>query len=316
MPQDSDRAIVVGINRYLKFGGDGVSAQNLAGPVYDAKQMANWLTKSAKVHVTLITSDGKPKSKWKVTDLRPESSDILQELNAIIGDGLRQSAANQSGRLGRRLYIYMAGHGFAPQPRTLSLITAEALGDLSLPNIEATAWADWFADQLFFDEIVLWMDCCATRAFQYPSGKPLIKSVAARQAGRAKLFMGFASRPSAFAYEAPVGKKGQVRGLFTARLLKGLDGAAADSSGVVRTRGLISYLENTSGVVGDEAVTTSGEHVRLEPSFPERDDLIFSTATLPEYHLKIPVADGQSVDILDGTYQKVMSVVVTGASRA
>jgi len=295
-----DRAIVVGINWYPRFGDEG-NSKNLEGPVYDATEMAKWLREAAGAHVTLITSQGVVTSKgdgekrWTVQDLRPERGDVEPAFSELIVESLDLQDRNLPSRLGRRLYIYMAGHGFSPEARSLSLITAEAVRDIIVPNIEATAWVDWFANQLHFDEIVLWMDCCATRTFNYPSGKPLLKKTAAREDGRAKVFMGFASSPATETFEAK-GPDGQVRGLFTERLLRGLKGHAADEQNNVTTSSLIKYMQNSSAVVGTETAST-GEKPLPQTKFYERDEMLLATVLVPSYTLLVPVAAGKKLRV-------------------
>jgi hypothetical protein len=288
-PTETDRALVVGIERYPRL-----NLNPLKGPVRDANRMADWLVRSAKAHVTLITSDGSPENPWTVSDLRPTMQDVTERFV----DYLDESNGRPTRRLGRRLYVYMAGHGFMPEPRNLAIIAADARSDVSIPNVQATSWVDWFAEQLYFDEYVLFMDCCATRTFLYDGGRPLLKKTAARQDGRGKVVMGFAAGPSVETFEGPLAD-GQIGGFFTDKLLKGLKGAAAHGDGVVRTSGLISYFKNSLGVVGDGAVADSGSEHAVDPMFPERDELVFARVELPKYVFRAPLADGVVLQIFD-----------------
>jgi hypothetical protein len=298
--REVDRAIVVGISSYPQFGLDGTSSNDLQGPVKDANAMADWLVNEANAHVTLITSTGRGGGQaWTVSDRppRPNSQDITDGFVEYIRESLGKSTA----RLGKRLYVYMAGHGFSPQPRHLALITADALSDVSIPNVQATSWIDWFADQLYFDECVLWMDCCATRTFGYEVGKPLMKQGATRQDGRAKVFMGFAAGPSLSAFEGPIPPAGEIRGLFTDKLLRGLKGAAAGASGTVRTSDLVAYMKNQKALVGDQPVSGGAASLPVpEPVFPETAELVLAEGIdLPSYDLRIALADGTSIKIVE-----------------
>lgn len=291
-PANADRAIVVGISTYPKF-----APVPLQGPVKDALDVADWLGNVAGAHVTLITSNGQGGQPWQVTNsrARPNRQDIEDGFHDYIDQALSQTTF----RLGRRLYVYMAGHGFSPEPRHLALITANALSDISVPNIQATSWIDWFSEQPYFDECVLWMDCCATRVFDYEGGKPLMKKTAMRQGDRAKVFMAFASG-SREAFEGPTGPNGDVRGLFTDRLLRGLKGAAApDSSGIVRTSDLIAYLKNQQGLVGDAPTPGANAMPAFAPVFPETAELVLARGNLPTYRLKVALPDGAKLTILD-----------------
>ncbi|MCK1412527.1 caspase family protein [Bradyrhizobium sp. CW4] len=288
-PTDTDRALVVGIERYPSLG-----LNPLKGPVGDAGRMADWLVNSAKARVTLITSDGSPESPWTVADLRPTMQDVT---DSFVGY-LRESNGRPTRRLARRLYVYMAGHGFMPEPRNLAIIAADALGDQYIPNVQATSWVDWFADQLYFDEYVLFMDCCTTRTFLYNGGKPLMKKTAERQDGRGKVVMAFAAGSDVETFEGPLAD-GRIGGFFTDKLLRGLKGAAAHGDGVVRTSGLISYFRNSLGVVGDGAVADAGSEHAVDPMFPERAELEFARVELPKYVFRAPLADDVLLQIFD-----------------
>jgi Caspase domain len=307
-----DRAIVVGISRYPQFGVP--PPNNLNGPVRDAEDMAKWLSTSAGAHVTLVTSVlGKP-GKVAERDMHPTRSEVDAPFEGFIGESLRLASQNRSSRLSRRLYVYMAGHGFAPEPRALALIMANAIGDQSVPNVEATAWVDWFADQLHFDELVLWMDCCATRAYDFASGKPMVKKAAARQDGRAKVFMAFAAKPSAETYEGPVGPKREVRGIFTAHLLRGLKVAGGNAQGIVTTSSLVSFLTNHQGLTGD--APTQGSTTPTGYSFPATDEMVLGRIPLPKYKIRVPVPNGRNVRLQDGAGALVTTgVVKSGAIR-
>jgi hypothetical protein len=303
-----DRAIVVGISSYQRLGHQPPA--DLQGPVRDAQEMASWLTGTGGAHVTLITSTGAPGKNWQVQDLRPRFEDVEDCFDEFIVEGQQRVLARKPARLARRLYVYMAGHGFAPEPRKVALIMADALGDTKIPNFEGPAWVDWFADQLHFDEFVLWMDCCATRTFEYPPGRPLYKHAAARQNGRAKVFMGFATTTSRDAYETKDPDSGEVRGVFTTRLLRGLNGAAADAKGEVTTASLVSYLDNTEGLSGSDATEASSVANAQVHAFPETAQMVFATIQLPTYTLHLNVADGTPVSVFDGNRKLVTQGVV------
>ncbi|HEX8262218.1 MAG TPA: hypothetical protein VF547_05030, partial [Allosphingosinicella sp.] len=63
----NDRAIVVGIGRYPRFGPNGTGPNDLLGPVADAREVADWLVNTARATVTLITSDGDGSQNWTAT---------------------------------------------------------------------------------------------------------------------------------------------------------------------------------------------------------------------------------------------------------
>lgn len=108
-----DWALVVGINHYPSAG-----VQELEGAVHDAEEFYTWVTdpkggdvdeKHAKI---LKTNDGPDKSRPKMQQIE----DFFDELMDAPTD-----------QVGRRLYLYLSGHGIAPATQT-------ALRNFALPG--------------------------------------------------------------------------------------------------------------------------------------------------------------------------------------
>lgn len=295
-----DEAIVVGIGRYERFSPDGAGPNDLAGPVADAEAVADWLVNVAGARVNLITSEGTqtitpaPPGRtagavWASPVQRPADGDLRCAFRSFLAAG----GGAGGYRVARRLYVYMAGHGFMPSPSSRCLVLADALGVTDVPNFTATAWIDWFAMQYYFDELVLWMDCCAIQTFDYEPMLPTMQRVNPRgQGDMAKVFTAFAARGARASYEGPIGPKGEVRGLFTYALLRGLRGAAATPTGEVTSESLRSYLLNGT----------------LHPDIPSADEMTFPA---PQQTLTYKVksgpglAEGTPVAILDGQFKPV-----------
>lgn len=119
---DNDQAIVVGIGRYPRFKGDP-----LPGAITDANMMADWLAHSAMATVTLITSEGP--ARFRTVARRPTRSPICVHTGQISTSDFRGTLPTATDDRGGGLYIYLAGHGFMPDYKSLALITAEASGD-------------------------------------------------------------------------------------------------------------------------------------------------------------------------------------------
>jgi len=300
-----DEAIVVGIGRYERFSADGTGPNNLDGAVADAEAVADWLVNVAGARVRLITSAGTqtitpaPPGRaagdvWASPTQRPADGDVRSAFRSFLeADG---------NRVARRLYVYMAGHGFMPTPASRCLVLADALGIKDVPNFTATAWIDWLAMQYYFDELVLWMDCCAIQTFDYDPMLPTMQKVNSRgQGDMAKVFTAFAARGAKTSYEGRVGPNGEVRGLFTCALLRGLRGAAATPTGDVTSESLRSYLLNGT----------------LRPDIPAADTMTFPAAQqTPIYRIKVDpgLAEGTQVTILDGQLTPVGASKVLNAS--
>ena len=106
-------------------------------------------------------------------------------------------AKGLQGRVGQRLYIFVAGHGFSDPKdlKTTGLYTANAQ-DLFAFNVGVTAYAEWFRRHAVFDEIVLIMDCCRTiNPLHVVSQPPLPSYESSPRADRIRWFYAFASGP-------------------------------------------------------------------------------------------------------------------------
>lgn len=278
----ADQAIVIGVGHYPKLGGNGDQANDLPGAIADADAMAEWLAVSGGANVTKITSTGHNDKPWQIDEVRPRLDDV---------NGAFVPFVTAPDRIGDRLYVYMAGHGIAPEPRSRCLILADAVASVRpwIPNCEAPAWIDWFANQTQFDEFVLWMDCCGTQGLEYMRGRPFVANTVTRAQPDAKVFMAFASGNGRAAYEGPT-TDGIVRGFFTDQLLKGLKGDAVDANGEVRSGSLASYLRNGAAETSDGQ--SSRAPARPLPEIPLQHDMLFATRPIPEYQVRIRDVQG------------------------
>jgi hypothetical protein len=234
---DGHFAIVVGISSYPNLAGPPPGT--LKGPEADANEVFNWLTTRGGLLARNV-------KKYVSTDFNspPKGLPAPNDLN----DAMRwlQSLADQNRprRVGERIYLYFAGHGFAPRARDACLITGNAYDEqFTDGNISPTAWLDWLLDSGYFSEYILWMDCCMSRLTQQvPAPSPLPYSTGGG-AGPTRKAMVFAApqRLQAVEAEIPPGK-GQYHGVFTWNLIQGLNGAARDKNGDVTGLSLFDWL--------------------------------------------------------------------------
>lgn len=236
-----DRAIVVGIQTYPELG-------NLEGPENDAREFVKWLEDAeggAVPHnqVVQILSSEWPGPFDPPSLAEPTTFRIQNAFEDLQKQAKEQSKAGKGRRLGRRLYLYFAGHGFTPKAEHTALLTANASHLNTSYHILGPYMADWFYRAGLFDEVVLFMDCCRE---QYPA--PMLNMPYAAQTdptaeGRVKWFHAFGTVQGQAARERPM-EDGTVRGIFTTALLTGLRGAAANGAGQVTAGGLSAYLYN------------------------------------------------------------------------
>src|SRR5881296_2688278 len=104
-----DYAVVVGIARYPEWG-------DLSGPENDGAEFARWLKSSdggdvPAGHVKTLLSAGNPG--------HPSAQEIDDAFDELI-----QSGDAQGGQAGRRLYVFLAGHGISPQQLEFNALLA------------------------------------------------------------------------------------------------------------------------------------------------------------------------------------------------
>jgi hypothetical protein len=243
---ESDYAIVVGISRYPGLGLAPTGNADLNAPVRDANDIYAWLTSPhggalPVENVALICSDEAAAAPADVLSAAPKLQEIQYAFQKLVLKAEASDAARQGFRTGRRLYIYMSGHGFAPKPYESCLFVANATR-LNVPNVYASGWLQWFQDAACFEEFVLWMDCCMDRMVTVePEAISLLPQSVVRP--RPPTMIAFAATRSLRALETSI--EGTIHGVYTYTLLKGLNGAAMDKeTRRITGRSIGDYLFN------------------------------------------------------------------------
>jgi hypothetical protein len=324
-----DYAVVVGISRYPGFGAAPTEPAHLDAPARDATDVYKWMVSEdggavPPDHVILIRSDDPPPAVEPVLTAKPQLQAIQTAFQQIVLKGQENEAAGKGFKIGRRLYIYMAGHGFAPGTYTSCLYLANATR-VNAQNAYASGWLQWFQDAACFEEFVLWMDCCMDRMVTVvPEAIPLVPRPVDRPA--APTMIAFGATRSLHAVETEI--EGRVRGVFTHALLTGLKGAAADrTTARITARSLSDYLFNS---MKDWIPATELEKpiVAKEPAIVQADErILFTEATVPgttarDYRVTLRFPDipagtpvrlwrgeplaSEDLAIMDGTSEKML----------
>jgi len=242
-----DYAIVVGISKYPKY--DGLS--DLEGPENDVANFVEWLESSTGGGVRAKKIEKIISSQFPDPNDRPWYSDVEDVI-----DGYLVDANSQGGRLGRRLYLFFAGHGIATDINTPLLLAANARSDRLGAHLPGRAYADYLKTWGTFDEIILFMDCCQDyekntipRVLEWgnPSHTP----------NEAKSFYGFAAKLDEQAREMKMAD-GKVHGVFTVALVEALN------QGQINGAELERYVYNRM----TELLPPNKFH---EPKFPSGD---------------------------------------------
>jgi hypothetical protein len=242
-------AIVVGIKTYPDSW-----LGNVCGAERDAKEFCEWLLDSEggdlkKENVDLLcTSDFYPHSS-------PQSVKQAHPIPDEIYDLFRRhiSRAGEVESIGKRLYIFVAGHGFA-DPQNMSsvgLYTADA-EKLYPCHIAVTYVAEWFARQALFDEIILIMDCCRSHHLQYKVSEPYLPELqGSRNASKVRIFRAFAVGWGQTA-RAKKFDDGKYHGIFTEALINALRNANPNDKGEVSGEIVKNYVHNTIHEIAEE----------------------------------------------------------------
>jgi hypothetical protein len=310
-----DHAIIVGIRRYPRFGKDEVAPNDLKGPDNDAASVYDWLTDPAgggvpKDQATLIRSQDFPDPFPDVSVADPQAEAIEREFNRLLDLVAKNRQEGKAERLGRRLYLYFSGHGYAPERGKGAIFSANAT-IVQTHHFPATAYATWLADAAYFDEVVLWMDCCMVRSISAPMRGTYPSKVDPNRTG--KLFAAYAARWRKQAVEQRM-DDGKYHGVFTYCLLQGLKGEAADqASGKITSESLKAYLIHAMPRVMDSAYLENSD-ISREPEFAYMDDIVFGSVRETSKHavrLVLPEsALGKRLTVDGGPLEKPLSKAV------
>lgn len=311
---NEDWAIVAGVQHY-----PGIS--DLHGPENDAWRFYEWLTspeggglpvsqasptegqspniglRAGNQAVLILSSDYSPPAS-EVADALPTEMEILRAFGKLKSIANRNLRDDGSARVGRRLYIFFAGHGFAPTfGVTPSLDDAALLmanAEYKAPgfHIPGKPYANWFFIAGLFDEVILLMDCCRDNYPNYPLN-PVKYDVltAPRPLDESKLFLGFGTKWNRQSRER-IMDDDQWHGVFTTALLAGLQGAAADvDSGLITARTLGNYLYNYMKIYfsdeeRDNASIEKEPSLKYHPVFGDR--IVFNSLNpVPKFPVTI-----------------------------
>jgi hypothetical protein len=185
----------------------------------------------------------------------------------------------RSGQVRRRLYIYLAGHGIEPTGGMgPALLAANASVTNLVRHVLGRAYAEWYYHAAYFNELILFMDCCRDNMSSTPP-MALDRPIKYANVSGIKHFYAFGTKWDRRSRECQI--DGKVRGIFTTSLLKGLRGAASDpfNGNNVTVGSLKNYLrDGMQEVAGDQLDSVSLQ----EPDFePDNVEFVISAGVPP-----------------------------------
>lgn len=264
---DKDYGVVVGISRYPELG-------DLDGPVNDATSFHDWLISKYGGRVQgknvkkILSPD--PKQKMTRRNAKPTRDQIIDAFEEIL------EQEDERGRVGRRLYMYLAGHGFAPEVDDAALLMANA-NNRFLHSIPGRPYARWLQAAAKFEEIVLLMDCCRDDYRNVPLQPPPWCEVHSPDAARVKHFYVFATQVYQKAREDMMPTEGKVQGIFTTALLAGLRMAEPDNQGNIWGASVKKYTINYM-----QKLITEGRYQEPKFDFDDSNDIVFVIRKAPK----------------------------------
>jgi hypothetical protein len=310
MPNPDHYAVVIGISLYPTLGEPPGTAADLKGPENDADAVYRWLK----------TAGGVPDSNIKVvrssaftpfnpaTAGKPTTTEIDECFQWLDQLAQANKASRKGLKVGRRLYLYVSGHGFSPKRSQGCLFAANATPRFAFTS-NVSRWVELLQDANYFDEFVLWMDCCMNRiSLLNPSDVPFMPITGSDPAG--PTFIAFAAQRPLKAVEAPVADdQNRVHGVFTWALLDGLQGAAVDSYGMVTSHSLANWLRNAMRPRMSPADQDDPDVAKEADILREDAGLVFARGLAPKTYkmmLSFPAtAVGQQARLWSGRPPKI-----------
>jgi len=283
--QNEDCALVVAIGNYREL-------TPLRGPGPDAIRFCTWLREKGGLKIENI----------KLVD----GNEPGRPVNSEIVDALVKLRIRMNKRRGRRLYFYYAGHGLGPTFNDVAIVPADAAqGMLVATCYGLNQCIDYFVKTGFFDELVVFMDCCREREEVTTIPLPFkFERPFENARGQVNHFTLLAAGDGAKSFEVrdlTPAQERKFRGIMTMALIDGLNGAAGaiDSNNNVTSTSLARYVATR---VEEEARINQLDQVIDKPKPPQQEIVFFTIppAQVPRIELRLiigPQTAGQEIRV-------------------
>jgi hypothetical protein len=262
MANTEDFALVVGINDYKVL-------DSLDGAKHDAEEFVRWLRSPTggdlpEENVKLFLSSPAP---WA-----PGLEEIVDWMIELV----EKRSPGLDERIGRRLYLFMAGHGIGPGVDEAGLLVPTTSA-VAVKYLAGSRYANFFRAAALFEEVLLFMDCCRDHDWELPDAYfPFREKPDPAAAHQVKILYAFATGFGRKSRERPFGEgKANVGGVFTRALLDGLACKAAAPDGRITAEGLKRYV-----VRQVEALRVAGTDQR--PDVRVNDDFVLREGCAPQ----------------------------------
>jgi len=236
----ADRALIVGIDRYPALG-------PLSGAERDATEFYKWVTTAGGVDpanaTSIVSSAFERAPELKPWAEQPAQQAIDDFFHAVQATSDENDAAGEGPQVGKRLYMYFSGHGFAPALDKSGVLMANASRTAPI-NVAAMWWANRMYEGGWFDEVLLFQDACREPMRQADLSPPFLVSLGLSGQENRRRFFALSAKNDQLSLEKAIGGGG-ARGVFSVTLLAGLRGAARDArTGEITAAQLKAYLQS------------------------------------------------------------------------
>lgn len=273
---------------------------NLEGPENDVEEFGKWLLETdggnvPAANITVIKSSDFP----TVTDpYEAKPADLA--FRAALQGLLFNTDRSFKGKVGERLYLFFAGHGFASrQLNEAALYSANATKN-DPDHIAGKRYTARIVNSAAFEEVVLIMDCCRDVDLSDSIRDPSMK-IPDRQALAAdvRLLEAYAAGRGQQAREVP-GADGKVRGIFTHALVDALRNARGNDKGELTGALLKGYIHDRWPSLFSDA---ANYEAHIGPPTGARDIVFVTRAVEPRVEVRFtaapPLPAGAVIVILD-----------------
>jgi hypothetical protein len=212
-----DWAVVAGINFYPGL-------RSLQGPILDALAFKKWARDTGFVPDRQLLCVPAPEALPILENAQPSAEAISKPFETLI------KAANKEPffHLGRRLYIFFAGHGIVaaktgqPDFNEAMGLAANAEPTLLAKHVALRSWAEWFRGMGIFNEVFLFADCCRDVEDLVTPMRITAPGDWTAKRGAGRQFYVFSTKFASKAWERSLGNPPQVRGVLSYVLTEAL----------------------------------------------------------------------------------------------
>jgi hypothetical protein len=250
---EEDWAIVVAIDFYFYKN----FLPRLQGPRRDADIFEQWLKESACVPDDQINRVPANTDQAPSAEAAKPTADSVSE--AFL-DLLKREPVLTRGRLGRRLYIFVSGHGIvplradAPDYSEAALLMANAQDMALQRHVACRSYAEYFRARGIFDEVLLFADCCRDlKNMVQLQSPPLPPLPLERTPGR--YFYAASTKLGSQSWEKFLGVPAAKRGVFSYALMEALTNPdICDDQGQLTADVLRKFLEAKVPKLADKQI--------------------------------------------------------------